>query len=246
MKSPLFGSCRTALFAAFVGFGLLTSQAQAAVIYASDFSGGATSINGTAPGTANAFAGGSASATWISNSQYLANGTVTTPTSGGSALLAFTPQAGYIYSLSGTVTTDTAGGWLSLGFSQNANINANFYGATNNGSAWILKHPNSSEQFFSDSTTAAGGAAIAGTVTLGVVLNTTAAQWTAEWFVNGSKVGSTYTYTTNPTINYVGFSKSVTSGTIDDFSFSAVPEPSIASLGVLAAMMVIGRRRRTA
>ena len=79
---------------------------------------------------------------------------------------------------------------------------------------------------------------------LKVVLDTTAADWSAEWFVDDVLVRGPVAYGTQPVINWVGFGKfSSASGTVDNFSLSAVaaPEPGtgallgMAALGALAA-----------
>jgi len=47
----------------------------------------------------------------------------------------------------------------------------------------------------------------AGAVDLKIELDTTAAQWTSSWYINGGPAVRSETYTTNPTINYVGLAR---------------------------------------
>ena len=92
------------------------------------------------------------------------------------------------------------------------------------------------------------GGTIGGTYTMRLVLDTSAANWTLRAFLddyefdlNGSgTAGTTYTFGTNPTSQYVGFSNGVNGATdaesvIDNFqlNFTPVPEPSAALLGLL-------------
>lgn len=59
-------------------------------------------------------------------------------------------------------------------------------------------------------------------------------------------MGTTFTYTTNPTINYVGFvTEGGLTGSVSAFELSAVPEPStyaLMGLGGLALLLRIRRR----
>jgi len=86
---------------------------------------------------------------------------------------------------------------------------------------------------------------------MSVVLDTTQEQWTVSDFLNGEQVGSTYTYTTNPTIHKVGIGGSLADVTYDNFlvtkTVAAVPEPStlvlLASFGLVALIGYVRRRK---
>jgi MYXO-CTERM domain-containing protein len=57
---------------------------------------------------------------------------------------------------------------------------------------------------------------------------------------------STFTYTTNPTINWVGFvSEGPAVGSVSAFQLTAtaVPEPTAALLGTLGMLALLRRRR---
>ena len=62
-----------------------------------------------------------------------------------------------------------------------------------------------------------------GSATFSVVLNTEAAAWTVEWFINGGSVRGPVAYGSNPTIGYVGFARENGNNTaIDNFSLTAI------------------------
>ena len=91
------------------------------IIYNEDFtSGSAVSLQGLAPTVANTFAGGLSSATWnvLTNSgtAYMnQNGKIGGPAN--TALLPFTPQSGFVYTIIADVSfTGNPGSWLALGF----------------------------------------------------------------------------------------------------------------------------------
>jgi hypothetical protein len=84
-----------------------------------------------------------------------------------------------------------------------------------------------------------------GTQTLTVVLNTTAAQWSAEWFLGNTSIAeAAFAVDTNPTINYVGFGRNDGAGIdLSSFSLTMIPEPSAALLGGLGLLALLRRRR---
>jgi len=76
-------------------------------------------------------------------------------------------------------------------------------------------------------------------------LDTTLANWTTSIYQGGTQIGSTYTYTTNPTITRVGFVSEGSGGQVNAFQLTAVPEPSTYAmvLGGLLNLSLIRRRR---
>lgn len=83
---------------------------QAAVIYEHSFSGtGGTNLGGIALDTRSGIAGGSASATWTSNTSIKADGSILSPSgqTSMSAYVPFSPVSGYLYTIS-VDTTATA------------------------------------------------------------------------------------------------------------------------------------------
>jgi hypothetical protein len=76
---------------------------------------------------------------------------------------------------------------------------------------------------------------------LQITLDTRNPQWVAKWYVNGAEQRS-LTYTTNPTITYVGIGAHDTTGAIS--SFSLTPEPATLSLLALGGLAMLGRRNK--
>ncbi|TAE91955.1 MAG: PEP-CTERM sorting domain-containing protein [Verrucomicrobia bacterium] len=224
-------------------FAAMTAAAQAVtVIYQDDFnnpsginSGGpyVSSLGGSAPTVRTGLLGGSASATWTNAAETGGHGqrdindsNVATPTS--SNYLAFVPQQGYVYTLSAEITVNTIvnDNWFAIGF-------------TSSNGNW---------------------GPLAGALTV-ADYNITTQQGIVRW--NATNVGQTrlVTYTLDTTapswtnannIAYVGW---FTAGagqvninganqvSIDNFSLTAVPEPSTALLGGLSVLALLRRRR---
>jgi hypothetical protein len=213
----------------------------ATVIYFDDFndqqninSGGSytQTLAGSAPTTRSGALGGSASATWVASAETggwgqrdYADNNVATPTS--SNYLAFTPQAGYIYTLEADITVNVNLGedWFAIGFVQNP---------TN----WVV----SGAYTVADYNVGTQQGIVRWNATnLGqtrhviYTLDTTAPGWTntqnigyVGWFTAGAG---------GPNIN------STQQVSIDNFSLTAVPEPSAALLGGLGMLALLRRRK---
>lgn len=201
---------------------LLGSLGHAQVIYSNTFNGGAANINQKAPTVATDNAGAASSAIWkdAANSKMLyADGTVNTA-AGDSVLLPFTPENGYIYTLTASVTFNgNPGSWIGAGFAQNywypGSGNAQFNQSGVNGYDWAIltessgnvqyfSGPSGTNQLFNRNGFFAAGT---GTHTLTLTLDTTAAQWVISCSVDGNQAGSSYTYTTQPTITAFGITQ---------------------------------------
>ena len=186
------------------------------ILYSNEFNGGTWNLAGTATTLANSLVGGTNS-TWIdamgtNDTGTLLGSGLDNSTAGDSWLLPFTPHSGYIYTETAVLTFyGGPGNWIGLGFSQtiptNAVGSARMGDADVNGYDWILLVNGGTanvEWFGSPGTPAiynannsfAGGA---GTHTVTVVLDTTAAQWAISAYVDGVQMGSTTSYTSNPT-----------------------------------------------
>jgi hypothetical protein len=197
---------------------LFCSIGKAQVIYSNAFTGGTGTINGTAPTVANDFAGGSHSGLWtftISNDpgNILGNGTI--DDTANTALLPFHPQPGCVYVMTASVNvgTNTGGGWLAMGFTQDCPINqapgyARFVDVDVNGYSWLAFHIGTTDFYGGPKATVETDSGdlmpTNGTYTLSVILNTTAANWTASAFVNGVQVGTNIVYGLNPAIAFAG------------------------------------------
>lgn len=254
---------------------LCCSIGRADTIYYNDFTtGSSATLHGTAPTLANAFAGGSSSATWnvLSNSATAfmhTDGTI--GANQNTALLQFTPQSGYDYTLTATLTfTAPAGSWVALGFaSHNPAQNAGSAKLTDtaatgpDGIDWMIVNDatGNNEQFFSGPGAspgagiggAAAGLSGAGTFTLTLDLNTIGTQWSISSFINGIQLGTNFVYGSNPSINAIALGQNglTASGNVqwDTVSLSAtpVPEPSALALtGIGAAMLMLVRRQNKA
>lgn len=200
----------------------LCSPGHAQTIYSNTFNGGAVNINQKAPTVATDDAGAASSAIWrdAANSTMLyTNGTVNT-IAGDSALLPFTPENGYIYTLTASVTfSGNPGSWVGAGFAQNYTYagsgNSQFNQSGINGYDWAIltessgnvqyfSGPSGTNQLFNQNGFFAAGP---GTHTLTLTLNTTGPQWVISCFVDGNQAGSSYTYTTQPTITAFGITQ---------------------------------------
>jgi hypothetical protein len=226
------------------------------VIYQDDFSGSGT-LNGAAPDVRPG------TETWDAT-EWQADGTITSPAigTGSNAFLPFAPVAGQIYTLSLDVNPTSAvdpTNWFALGFAPTSSPPGNYF-ATYSAGPWMLLRvqrdgyntiPNDADDV-GDIETFDGPIvngfmdhdAPHGVVNFKIILDTTAAQWQADWLVNGTPIRSD-AYATNPTINYVGFGRLFdATGAVDNFSLTAVPEPtSLALLAAGAAMLLFPLRR---
>jgi hypothetical protein len=159
------------------------------------------------------------------------DGTISgTPGGSGAASLGFRPIAGNIYTLtarvSGITSSTNPDNWFAMGFASGqatgSGAGAEFYGNPNaqdqlSGQPWMLfRSPASglTNQTFRGPGTESGAewtasSTFTGAVDMRIVLDTTAAQWTAEWFAKAAtdptyvSVRSPVTYTTNPNIRSV-------------------------------------------
>ena len=244
---------KTTTLAALAGLALAASSAHAATIYSETFSGlGTDVLNGTTPDEGGGL--------WVASTDWQADGSIAGSTSGtddDSAFLTFAPTSGNVYTLSATVTQPTSVSdttvWVGLGFTA-SNVtgshtsDAGFWSAPNNASPWMLYRVNSEVKTFAGPgvTVSEAEGNYGGTITMSIELDTTADQWTAEWFVNGSSV-RVVDYSTNPTITHVGFGReNGASSTLTSFSLTAIPEPGAYALlaGLTGLVFVMLRRRR--
>lgn len=173
------------------------------------------------------------------------------------ATLGFTPVSGNVYQLSTTLTTGggSGGDWLYIAFVNKRTTTNLFDGGTLQGpfalirtnaasasdpagAVYAFAGPGASNQFASDPDNGAG------THTLTLELDTTAAAWKVRFLEDGVQIGSPHTYQTNPTISAVSFGayQSAT-GTALNFSLTTVPEPASAALFGAGALCLLARRR---
>ncbi|MEX1116623.1 MAG: hypothetical protein WEB53_15365 [Akkermansiaceae bacterium] len=199
-------------------------------VYEDDFNGdAAASLNGSAPDVRPN------EETWsFQNSTALdgfkADGTAVA-TDGGAlgqvaALLPFTPEPGRRYRLTGTMNATATGQWLALGFADRLTTadgeSGLFAFSPLNGIAWAFQAgpgAHGSQAFAGpDITDVIFNNFNIGESTWLIELNTSAEQWTVNFFRGGVQRGTTHTYLSNPTILGVGFSKGhLVPGYIDNF-----------------------------
>jgi hypothetical protein len=206
-----------------------TSKASAVVIYSQDFTGGASTLAGTAPTVGTGL--------WTGNNIINLNGNSTGV--GGAVSLAFTPSSGFVYDLSATINiTGDVGVWEGVGFLQD-NSEYGFFGTQTTPTAlrtdrWQFWPPGVNANVHSND--------------ILIRLDTTGAQWTTTFFQGGVQWTDTYTYTGgNPTINYVGFVNADGTAVRNVSAFQltqAVPEPSTYAqvLGGIVTLLLIRRR----
>lgn len=132
----------------------------------------------------------------------------------GMAALPFTPEAGKVYTLTASFTALPSDvGTARFGFTKG---DANQDEFILNNAAAILDYGNNSQAQSWPAPWVDGPGAVG---VMKIVLDTTASKWTASYFSNASETTpfNTHTYTTNPTINYVGFGNDSNAGTITAF-----------------------------
>lgn len=256
------------------------SVANAQIVYSNSFNVtgllGNQNISGTAPDNVSDFAGGSSSAVWLDAAgtnavgQMARNGNVTA-TGNDSWTLPFTPQSGYIYNLTATLAfTGNTGSWVGIGFA-----NGNPTDLTGNqaqlGVNWLLlQNYNAGVNYFSGGSPSLLAAPANGTYfpagastnTVDLVLDTSSSLWTVSVSINGTPVvlnkvgagtGTTFTYTTNPTIGGIGVFQHTGNTAPQNYHWSdlmltaQVPEPStpvLIGLGVAMMLLVTLYRNR--
>jgi hypothetical protein len=227
--------------------------ANAAVIYSDDFSGsGASGLHDTTPDTTT---GG---VKWVAASNYKADGS-STALNQATMSLAFTPVDGLVYTLDAQFETIDGGQWVQFGFGNGQPTT----GVNWSGRAWNLLRA-SSDTTNVHSTYGSGFGGAGPWTSLGllrydddmdvrIVLDTTAATWTARYYAKAGNVG-TYTEViaaakdiTDETIDAIGFStfnSGDNSVEFNSFSLTVIPEPATMSLLALGGLGVLARRRR--
>jgi hypothetical protein len=218
-------------------FGCAIGSAQT-IIYSNSFSGGAVTLNQTAPTVANSLLGGSSSAKWICtttngvNATIYANGTI--DTNPGCALLPFTAQPGCVYFMTASLTAPSGmPNWVAMGFTQLAtqtnNAAGNYCRFTDNppaGYAWMGMRANTAQGVYGGRGTGSplGNTAVfpSGTNNLTIILNTIAPMWTVSAYlggtitgthvIGGTQMGTNFVYSSNPPIGFAGIGQTSFAG----------------------------------
>ena len=243
---------------------LMAPVATAVTVFQDDFSGAGGALNGTTPDTTTGAAAWEAGSTWLDNG--VAGTTVASSANGQAAHLDYTPLSGKIYTAEATIL-NTNPNWIGFGFLP-LNPSGGDWTVTDfsvrhsnaPGYAWMLNRlstGNDQEGFLGGGT--AGGRPWNGDVVdpnnpvnIKIVLDTTGANWTAEWIINNVSQGAPVAFGAagNPGIGGIGFShdrnaSANSGGIISDFSLTFVPEPgtiALAGLGLVGLLASRGRR----
>ncbi len=204
---------------------LSCGNAFAAVIYSQTFTGD----NSPLVGTTSTTGGG----TWVGAGFVGLNGNTV---GGGADSMAFTPQSGFVYDVTATINVTAANGsWVGVGFLE-TNTTYGFFGSQTTPAALRTTDWQIWPQAFNANSLTSNEVLVR--------LDTTGVQWKTAMYQGGIQIGSTFTYTTNPTINWVGFvSEGTAVGNISAFQLTAVPEPTTALLGALGMLALLRRRR---
>lgn len=252
------------------------SQALGEVIYYDNFDGVAgTPLNGTTPDIS--LGGG----TWAAGGDFDAAGTVVYHNADGSlgdgAYLSFVPENGYIYTLSAFIDTrvsplrNNSNDWMALGFARtNTPVNSRFYddpGGANlpGGEYWMMSRTNmvsgtNYDQDFAGYRTNGGtNSAAQSADNLSIVLDTSVAGWTVEWFFNGVShrkvnvgvgppafVNDPFGVDPQPysDFQYIMISNNRCDGFIDNVTLTrVVPEPATLLLLGLGSLTLLRRRK---
>ncbi|MEN6457529.1 MAG: PEP-CTERM sorting domain-containing protein [Thermoguttaceae bacterium] len=187
-------------------------------------------------------------------------------TTGYGAWLPLTVSAGNIYTVSVDIQMYTAASgigngteWAEVGFAYNSTTpsRSSGYAFDDYGRAWAIQKSGSTTSSFMqlgrgytnmgvtdsrleliDYSSAQFGSEFV-FHNLKVVLDTSGAVWTMACYLdNAATPYNTYTYSTNPGVNYVGFAVSGKGSYVDNFTVSAVAVPEPSTLAILAAGLV--------
>ncbi len=193
------------------------------------------------------------------------SGNPSSPAYDATAWLPFTPQSGEVYTAQATIVGNANGGsasnWWGFFFD---NSSSGLFGAVDY--PWMLDRIDPSTSTHIDAAFTAGGVkgsvngptagsttSTSDTTVNTMILNTTGSAWTVQFAWNDltnpadSVTTAVETLSANPTTdNLIGFAEiPPATGTITDFSLTAVPEPATLGLFVIGGvgLLLIGRKR---
>jgi hypothetical protein len=253
---------RTTLLAGFAALICATTSSASTIIYQHSFGGFGGPLNGVATDV-----GGQ---NWQAGPVFKDDGAVATlvgSATGQAAWLPFTPVADKVYTLEATINNNKPD-WIGVGFlpllpNSAADWTQTGFGlrhSNNNSHAWILLRNNGSaadQQAFNGTGTGNGVAAINGDIispvnpiNIKIKLDTRAATWTAEYFMNGTSYAvNNLIAAASTNIRGVGFSRTSNGtdtggGFVGAFSLTAIPEPGTGLLALMAFAGMGSLRRR--
>lgn len=245
--------------------GFSSSASTAAVIYQHNFGGSPeNTLNGVALDTSSSAFGGTAGATWLTNpSRYFADGTLTSTTNSASAYVPFSPVNGYQYtiSLGIDITSEQSTNWIALSLlngTPNEDGGGNFTTVTTTYATIGRRHStvsgnNGTDLLRWEGPGTGGGhhidEPITGTWNVSILLDTTNPDnWTFRWLMQGDNnvehLSDPYNLGTTSLSHIMISNNANVSGTLSDFSVTAVPEPGLTLLSSLGACLLTLRRTR--
>lgn len=221
----------------------LASSAHAATMVFDDFDGNiGTNLVGTTADVGGTWEG-------ASNADMKADGSISSG-SERSAYQAVTIAVGEVYTLSADVTLDTgSGAFIAIGFANSPGDGAGAIWSDANPSAWMYLNAPAWGIRRIAGPDLGGEVQIGNTVfdtlvNLKVVLDTTnAANYEATWFIDGVDKGSAVIGAPSLTHVFINKHDGSTSGTVDNFQLTTVPEPSSVALLSLGGLVLLRRRR---
>jgi len=225
---------------------ILAASTQADVItnYYDDFSG-TGALNNTTPDTGTGL--------WSAHAKFGADGsTYTDASANGSALLAFIPEAGKVYTLSVDVSSLAGGGandWVGVGFATSDMGIGHGLNQDGKGVAAVqLRQSNSAFSLYG-STTVVEHKNYGTIATLKLVLTTHAdsTPWTVDYFADTTSLGSyTWAAAGDPGITQVAMTAAgrTLTANVDDFTMTVVPEPATIGMLGLGALITLAIRRK--
>lgn len=175
----------------------------------------------------------------------------------GNACMPFTPADGRIYTLSADidVTGTDLSKYVAFGFLNGDDVYNDWLttaeAADRNAVAWWRQYAVYDDvySYLGPDTNGSSwqGSANSGFNHFSIVLDTTGAHWTVQWYLN-DELKRTQSYAVNPTINFVGMGGTAPA-TVDNFSLTIdpVPEPSSGVMAICICMTALAaytRRRR--
>jgi len=230
--------------------GTLASESSAAVIIYQDTFARTGALNGNQLGVASGFTGtgtlgGSTTAAWKANSGEGYNspngitldGAVASRVANDHAFLPFTPQSNFVYTYTLDIDAGAGSQWGAFGFSKNNNVNTT-PGNSNTGPAdignsivgWMLQRADGVASGTNDALytganygapTVAVGRGTTGWNTLSLVLDTTAAQWTVQFYRGSTATGNPVNVASNA-IDYIFIGALQMNSQFDNLSLSAM------------------------